>query len=219
MPQTFDRAAEDLGNSIHFEHVNVTIPDQILATMFYVTGLGLTRDPLPDGNPTTICGSTSGRSQFHLPAAKPQVLRGHVGIVITGREPCWRDWLSWPRKLADTQFQFSEHNDYGRSHLPMGATACAAMNRTCNGLGESRSASLRGIRRAVGTARGHCGVLSGKWSGIRPKSSMVRHGGTRQGRPGSVIFSSGETDRPLPEFRTSIMYRSISRISPDHIAS
>ena len=24
--QQFDRAAEDLGNSIHFEHVNVTIP-------------------------------------------------------------------------------------------------------------------------------------------------------------------------------------------------
>ena len=43
--QTFDRAAEDLGNAIHFEHVNVTIPDQHLATLFYVTGLGLTRDP------------------------------------------------------------------------------------------------------------------------------------------------------------------------------
>ena len=28
MQQPFDRAAEDLGNSIHFEHVNVTIPDQ-----------------------------------------------------------------------------------------------------------------------------------------------------------------------------------------------
>ena len=43
--QQFDRAAEDLGNSIHFEHVNVTIPDQRLATLFYVAGLGLTRDP------------------------------------------------------------------------------------------------------------------------------------------------------------------------------
>src|SRR5206468_12909861 len=27
MQQPFDRAAEDLGNSIHSEHVNVTIPD------------------------------------------------------------------------------------------------------------------------------------------------------------------------------------------------
>ena len=35
--QQFDRAAEDLGNSIHFEHVNVTVPDQRLATLFYVS--------------------------------------------------------------------------------------------------------------------------------------------------------------------------------------
>ena len=27
MQQKFDRAAEDLGNSIHFEHVNVQVPD------------------------------------------------------------------------------------------------------------------------------------------------------------------------------------------------
>ena len=45
MQQKFDRAAEDLGNSIHLEHVNVRVPDQRLATLFYVTGLGLTRDP------------------------------------------------------------------------------------------------------------------------------------------------------------------------------
>ena len=45
MDQKFDRAAEDLGNSIHLEHVNVQVPDQRLATLFYATGLGLTRDP------------------------------------------------------------------------------------------------------------------------------------------------------------------------------
>jgi hypothetical protein len=43
--QQFDRAAEDLGNAIHLEHVNVQVPDQRLATLFYVAGLGLTRDP------------------------------------------------------------------------------------------------------------------------------------------------------------------------------
>ena len=45
MQQTYNRAAEDLGNAVHLEHVNVNIPDQRLATLFYVTGLGLTRDP------------------------------------------------------------------------------------------------------------------------------------------------------------------------------
>ena len=49
MDKTFDRAAEDLGNSIHLEHVNVNIPDQRLTTLFYGAGLGLTRDPNPVG--------------------------------------------------------------------------------------------------------------------------------------------------------------------------
>ena len=30
----FDRAAEDLGNSVHLEHVNVQVPDQRLAQLF-----------------------------------------------------------------------------------------------------------------------------------------------------------------------------------------
>jgi hypothetical protein len=30
---------------VALEHVNVWIPDQQIATLFYVTGLGLTRDP------------------------------------------------------------------------------------------------------------------------------------------------------------------------------
>ena len=39
MQQAYDRAAEDLGNSVHLEHVNVQIPDQRIAGLFYVVGL------------------------------------------------------------------------------------------------------------------------------------------------------------------------------------
>src|SRR5437773_9912488 len=81
MQQPFDRAAEDLGNSIHFEHVNVTIPDQRLATLFYIAGLGLTRDPY-----LMVSWVNVGRSQFHLSDGTPQVLRGHTGLVVAGRE-------------------------------------------------------------------------------------------------------------------------------------
>src|SRR5215216_5056428 len=93
--QTFDRAAEDLGNSIHLEHVNVQIPDQHLATLFYVAGLGLTRDPylmVSDNNMWV----NVGRSQFHLPSGQPQVLRGHTG------------------------FGFGEHNDHVAATCPWG---------------------------------------------------------------------------------------------------
>src|ERR1035437_6662145 len=84
MQQQFDRAVEDLGNSIHLEHVNVTVPDQRLATLFYVAGLGLTRDPYLMVSDSNMWVNV-GRSQFHLPSGGAQVLRGHTGIVIEGR--------------------------------------------------------------------------------------------------------------------------------------
>ena len=40
----YNRRREDIGNVISLEHVNVCIPDQRLATLFYISGLGLTRD-------------------------------------------------------------------------------------------------------------------------------------------------------------------------------
>ena len=45
MAKHYDRAAEDLGNITMLEHVNLQIPDQAKGTLFYITGLGLTRDP------------------------------------------------------------------------------------------------------------------------------------------------------------------------------
>jgi hypothetical protein len=119
MQQTFDRAAEDLGNSIHLEHVNVQIPDQRLAMLFYVTGLGLTRDPylmVADGN----MWINAGRSQFHLPTGAAQVLRGHTGIVIEGREALLNRLASVRDKLAGTRFNFSEANDHVEAICPWG---------------------------------------------------------------------------------------------------
>ena len=44
--RTFDRSDEDIGNILNMEHINLTVPDQGMAALFYVSGLGLTRDPL-----------------------------------------------------------------------------------------------------------------------------------------------------------------------------
>jgi hypothetical protein len=119
MPQTFDRAAEDLGNSIHLEHVNVRIPDQRLATLFYAAGLGLTRDPammVGDGN----MWINVGRSQFHLPTGNPQVLRGHTGLVIAGRAALLDRLAAVRERLKGTRFEFSEHNDHVEATCPWG---------------------------------------------------------------------------------------------------
>jgi hypothetical protein len=119
MQQHFDRATEDLGNSIHLEHVNVTVPDQRLATLFYVAGLGLTRDPYLMVSDTNMWVNV-GRSQFHLPSGHPQVLRGHTALVISGRKALLERLASVARKLDGTAFAFSEHNDYVEAICPWG---------------------------------------------------------------------------------------------------
>ena len=119
MQQKFDRAAEDLGNSIHLEHVNVQVPDQRLATLFYVAGLGLTRDPYLMVSDTNMWVNV-GRSQFHLPSGKAQVLRGHTGIVISDRDALLGRLASVAEKLGGTAFAFSEHNDYVETTCPWG---------------------------------------------------------------------------------------------------
>src|SRR6202048_4951992 len=119
MNQPFDRGAEDLGNSIHLEHVNVQVPDQRLATLFYVTGLGLTRDPYLMVSDSNMWVNV-GRSQFHLPSGEAQVLRGHTGIVISGRKALLERLASVAKKLDGTKFGFHEHNDYVEATCPWG---------------------------------------------------------------------------------------------------
>jgi hypothetical protein len=83
MDSSYDRAREDVSNIVHLEHVNVTLPDQRLATLFYVAALGFTRDPY------LMVGLDNmwiniGRSQMHLPSRdpQPQRLRGTIGLVV-----------------------------------------------------------------------------------------------------------------------------------------
>jgi hypothetical protein len=119
MQPLFDRAAEDLGNSVHLEHVNVQVPDQRLAMLFYAAGIGLTRDPYLMVSDTNMWINV-GRSQFHLPTGKPQVLRGHTGIVISDREALLGRLASVSGKLNGTLFAFKEHNDYVEAICPWG---------------------------------------------------------------------------------------------------
>jgi hypothetical protein len=115
----FDRSVEDMGNMVMLEHVNVTVPDQRPATLFYVSGLGLTRDPYLMTGVTNMWVNV-GRSQFHLPAGKPQVLRGVTGLVIPGRAALLERLQSVKDALADTRFSFREAADHVEAICPWG---------------------------------------------------------------------------------------------------
>jgi catechol 2,3-dioxygenase-like lactoylglutathione lyase family enzyme len=119
MECSYDRAAEDLGNIVALEHVNVTVPDQQLATWFYVTGLGLTRDPFLFTDNMNMWVNV-GRSQFHLPTNKPQVVRGHTGIVVPDREALLRRLTKVRKHLEGTCFDFREHDAFVEATCPWG---------------------------------------------------------------------------------------------------
>ena len=108
-----------IGKVVHLEHVNVRIPDQRLATIFYVSGLGLTRDPYLMTGIDNMWINV-GRSQFHMPTGKPQVLRGHVGLVLPDRAALLRRLAKVRGALADTQFAVHEHDGFVEAISPWG---------------------------------------------------------------------------------------------------
>jgi hypothetical protein len=198
MQQQFDRSAEDLGNSILLEHVNVQVPDQHLATLFYVAGLGLTRDPylmVSDSN----MWINVGRSQFHLPSGEAQVLRGHTGIVIAGREALLDRLASVASKLDGTAFAFGEHNDYVEATCPWGNRLrcyepdAARFGRVTLGIPYVE------FEVPVGTAQGICAF----YPEIMGMPAELKNGaGTlarvKTGKDQHLQFR--ETDRPQPEY-------------------
>jgi catechol 2,3-dioxygenase-like lactoylglutathione lyase family enzyme len=114
-----DSAVDALSNVVALEHVNVCVPDQEKALAFYVGGLGLTRDPeLQTG--TQNMWINVGRSQFHLPTGSPQVLRGHVGLVLPGRDGLVERLASLSSEFAGTEFQFSEADEFVEVTSPWG---------------------------------------------------------------------------------------------------
>jgi hypothetical protein len=105
-----DFSEEDVGNIILLEHVNVQIPDQALATLFYVVGLGLTRDPYLNVGLRNMWVNV-GEQQFHLPTRPPQVINGHVGLVVSDLESLENRLASVEEGLRTTRFRWSRAGD------------------------------------------------------------------------------------------------------------
>ncbi|MGA2053682.1 MAG: hypothetical protein ABSG88_00105 [Bradyrhizobium sp.] len=216
MQHKFDRAAEDLGNSIHLEHVNVQVPDQHLATLFYVSGLGLTRDPYLMTSDDNMWVNV-GRSQFHLPSGEAQVLRGHTALVISGRKALLERLASVAKRLEGTKFSYREHNDYVEAICPWG-------NRVrCFEPDADRFGRITlGIPYVefdvpAGSAKGICdfypkimGMPAQLWNGDGTTASV------QVGKNQHLLFR--ETDRPQPEYDGHHVQIYITNFSGPHRA-
>ena len=198
MQQRYDRAAEDLGNVVGLEHVNVLIPDQQIATMFYVTGMGLTRDPFLMTS-TDNMWINIGRSQFHLPTGEAQVVRGRVGLVLPSREALLQRLKRVSKPLAGTRFEFREHNAYVDVTSPWGnRIRChepePRFGRITLGMPyvefEAAPGSIEGI------ARFYREVLDAS-AGVA-EDEHGRHARVSVGADQDLMYR--ETDRPLPSY-------------------
>jgi hypothetical protein len=81
----YDRTTQDVGNIVLLEHFNCCIDDQRLAILFYIVGLGATRDPYLFPGMENIW-LNFGRTQVHMPSRavppKAERLRGTAGFVM-----------------------------------------------------------------------------------------------------------------------------------------
>jgi len=100
-----DRSDQDIGNIVEFGHLNLRVPDQQRALLFYVAGLGLTRDPqMMTG--TENAWINVGCSQFHLPVGPAQRLGGAVGLVMPDLDALAERLARITPLLGGTQFGF-----------------------------------------------------------------------------------------------------------------
>jgi hypothetical protein len=194
----YDRTVEDLGNVVSLEHVNTQIPDQQLATLFYVSGLGLTRDPYLMTGLDNMWVNV-GRSQFHLPTGKPQVVRGHTALVMPDRGALLQRLARVRKELAETRFSFKEHNAFVDVTCPWGnRIRCFAAGQhfqpTMLGMPyvelDAPLGSSKGIARFYREVMGTSAEVSDDDQGCHVRVSV--------GAGQALVFR--ETDRPSPPY-------------------
>jgi hypothetical protein len=110
---------EDVENIVALEHLNVRIPDQAKATLFYVVGMGLTRDPYLTVGMDNMWINL-GEQQFHLPTGEPQIVPGHIGVVLPDLEPLEARLKAIGERLKDTRFSWTREKDYVLVSCPWG---------------------------------------------------------------------------------------------------
>ena len=199
MEQQFDRTEEDLGNSVFLEHINTTIPDQQMATLFYVAGLGLTRDPYMMAGLENMWVNI-GRSQIHMPTRPPQVIRGHTAIVLPSRKDLLNRLAVVKDRLANTQFAVHEADGYVDTVSPWGnRIRCfepdlARFGRVQIGMPYVEFDTPPGC--ADGIARFYGQII--KALSVVEEDAQGRYARVTVGKKQYLLFR--ETDKPVPEF-------------------
>ena len=194
----FDRSREDVSNIIHLEHVNVTQPDQRLATLFYVAGLGGSRDPFIMVGLDNMWVNL-GRSQIHLPTNKPQVLRGTIGLVVPELVLLGKRLEKVSPGLKGTAFDFEDHGGHVSATCPWGNRFRCHAPAPEFGETELAMAYIEfdvPAGSAAGIARFYSGIIGAPAAVVAIEGSPAAS--VSVGRDQRLLFR--ETDAALPEY-------------------
>ena len=189
---------EDIGNIVSLEHVNVQIPDQALATLFYVVGMGCTRDPYLNVGLNNMWANI-GEQQFHLPTRPPQAIDGFIGLVMPDLDALAKRLASVADGLKGTQFAFTREGDRLIATCPWGNRY-----RCHTGQGEFGDMALGMPYVEFAVARGAVkGILNFYQSAFGAPASVESDaagelGRVSIGRHQSLLFR--ETDRELKPY-------------------
>jgi hypothetical protein len=192
----YDRRIDDLGTIVALEHVNTTVPDQRIAGLFYLAGLGFTRDPYLMVDDENMWVNV-GRQQFHLPNRSAQVLRGHVGLVVPDLDALERRLERVALKLSGTRYAYSRDEKCITTVSPWGNVIHCYAPQPCFGamrLGRPYVAFDVPRGAAAGIQRFYARVFA-------VQGTLSDDGGTARipvGPDQELLFR--ETDAPLPQY-------------------
>jgi hypothetical protein len=116
---TQELTALDVGNVLLMEHLNLEVPNQLEATLFYIVGLGLTRDPYNTVGVDNMHVNV-GDSQFHLPTRGTQVMAGHVGMIVPDLDALENRLEGVQPRLAHTKLAWHREADHVAVTCPWG---------------------------------------------------------------------------------------------------
>ena len=211
--RVFDRTEEDFGNVLNMEHINLTVPDPQVAALFYVTGLGFTRDPYIDFG-TFNMWINVGEQQFHLPMRDAQKFRGHIGVVVPDLDDLKRRLDFIDRPMQGTEFSRQEKDDHIALKCPWGNDIRAYGP----GFGTSLGIPFASLDVPSGTAQGIAGFYNELLA--TPAVALDDNDGKRaevtMGSNQRLIFH--ETDDEIPDYDGHHLAIYVSDFSGPHAA-
>jgi hypothetical protein len=167
------------------------VPDQLVATQFYVSTLGLTRDPYMMTGVDNMWVN-AGATQFHLPHGAAQHFRGTVKLVIPDREALLARLQHGAAALRGTAFSFEAQPDHVAVRCPWG-NALRIFEPDPARLAPSCWASRNSSSRCPGC--GDRALLSGGTGGARPRREHDRRCDVRPRARGHGAVAAVQGDR------------------------